>query len=185
MILLALIAPAMGFCTSGPAAASPGNRLVPYVGASLPLLALDRLDGGRGGTAAMRGHVVLVNFFVTWCEPCRPELASLDRLRSEAGPRGIEILAISVVEVEARLRRFFADNPVGLRILLGRDRAASRAFAIDALPSTVVLERAGRPRLAVRGDLDGQRPEVRAALDELQAESAEAHERTKTGGTPP
>lgn len=154
----------------GVVAASNDNRLQAFAGAAPPPLVLDRLAGDRGGTREKLGRVVLVHFFATWCEPCRPELASLDRLSAESAPRGLDILAISVAEVEARLSRFFSENPVGFPILMDRDRSATRAWAIDALPSTVVLDRAGTPRLFVRGDLDWQRQDVRAALDALLAE---------------
>lgn len=164
------VIPALALCLAGPLAASPDNRLAPLAGAMPPSITLDRLGGGRS-SAGSPGRIVLVHFFATWCEPCRPELASLDRLRRESGKRGLDIVAISVAEVEARLDRFFAENPVGFPILLDRDRAASRAWAIDALPSTIVLDRAGEPRLAVRGDLDWQRDDVRAVLDTLLAES--------------
>lgn len=157
----------------GRAVAEPTeNRLDAFQGPPPPALVLDRLGGGRLAAADFAGRVVLVHFFATWCEPCRPELASLDRLRAEAP--GIEVAAVSVAEVERRLDRFFAENPVRFPILLDRDRAASRAWAIDALPSTVVLDRAGAPRLAVRGDLDWQRPDVRAALDTLLTEPQNA-----------
>lgn len=170
MFLLAAIVSVLGPLARAPAAASPDNRLQPFDGTAPPAVVLDPLDGERIGSADLRGRVRLVHFFATWCEPCRPELASLDRLKAEVGSRGLEILAISVAEVEPRLRRFFADNPVGFPILLDRDRATSRAWGIDALPSTVVLDRTGRPRLAVRGDLDWQRPDVVAALEILMSE---------------
>lgn len=173
-----ILLPILAWAACAPATASGDNHLVAFAGAEPPALVLDRLDRERMGTGDAPGRVVLVHFFATWCEPCRPELASLDRLRMEAGPRGLDVLAISVAEVETRLRRFFAENPVGFPILLDRDRAATRAWAIDALPSTVVLDRAGRARLAVRGDLDWQRPDVRAALDELLAEGGPPTEPT-------
>ncbi|TDR84556.1 TlpA disulfide reductase family protein [Enterovirga rhinocerotis] len=177
IVALALIAAA----PMRASATDPENRLEAAADITPRTLALGALGGGRREAADHRGRVVLVHFFATWCEPCRPELASLDRLNREMGPRGVEILAVSVAEPEMRLRRFFAEQPVSFAILLDQDRAASRAWAIEALPSTVVLDRWGVPRLAVRGDLDWQRAEVRAALDDLLDET----EPRRTGGDRP
>lgn len=159
----------------------PENRLSPVAGMRVPALDLAVLHGGRIDAHTRRGRVVLVHFFATWCETCRPELDSLDRLAREDGARGLEVLAVSVAEVEGRLTRYFAGRPASFPILLDCDRAAARAWGIDALPSTVVLGRDGRPRLAVRGDLDWRRADIRAALDILLAEEDGPAGPMKTG----
>ena len=183
LIVLAATAQVLAMSAGAPAVASPAEGLRPFTSDPPPRLALDRLGGGRVATDALRGRVILVHFFATWCEPCRPELASLNRLHEETGARGLDILAVSVAEVEPRLVRFFAEAPVSFPVVLDRDRGAIRAWAIDALPSTIVLDRAGRPRLAVRGDLDWQRPDVRATLEELLAENGRSDD--KPGGNEP
>ena len=157
------------------------RSLSTIAGEAAPAIALEGLDGSRHELEP--GRVRLVHFFATWCEPCRPELASLDALRADRAGAGLDILAISVAEPEIRLRRYFTDNPTRLTILLDRDRAASRAWRIEALPSSIVVDREGRLRLAVRGDLDWARPDVRAALDAVLAET-NSPSMTPTGGTP-
>ena len=140
------------------------------------------MGGGNEGAEA-HGRVRLVHFFATWCEPCRPELASLDALRADRSGAGRDIRAFSVAEPEMRLRRYFAENPTQLTILLDQDRAASRAWEVEAVPTSIVVDRAGRTRLAVRGALDWSRPDVRAALDAVLAEDAPSST-TPTGRTP-
>lgn len=149
------------------ATASPLVRLPDQ---AAPEFELDSMSGGRLSLADTRGRIVLLHFFATWCEPCRPEMASLDRLAQRMRGESLSILAVSVAEAEARLTRFFVESPVGFPILLDRDRKASRAWGVEALPTTFVLGRDLRQRLFVRGDLDWQRPDVEAEIASLLAE---------------
>lgn len=136
---------------------------------ALDALALDTLDGGRIDLAAYRGRVVLVHFFATWCEPCREEMASLARLAIEAAGGDLVVLAVDVGEVDVRVRRFFAAEPVPFPVLLDRDRATARAWGVSGLPTTIVLDRALAPRLVVRRDLDWNAPAVVRSLRGLTA----------------
>lgn len=155
---------------AGGASASEGV-LQPYAEPAPPAVSLTGLAGERQSTDAARGEVLLLHFFATWCEPCRPELASLDRLVTEAGGRGLKVLAVSVAEPPVRVARFFKSEPVRFPVALDEDRAAARAWKIDALPSTIVIDRSGRPRLAARRDLDWRDPAVVRALELLLAEA--------------
>lgn len=168
---------------AAPLCAEDGRGLTAVAEDAVPSPTLDGLEGERRILGEADGRVRLVHFFATWCEPCRPELASLDALHADRSGAGLDILAISVAEPEMRLTRYFAENPTQLTILLDRDRAASRAWRIEALPSSIVVDRAGRARLAVRGDIDWGRPDVRAALDAVLAET-NSPSMTPTGGTP-
>jgi peroxiredoxin len=184
-VLLVLSLAAVAADASSKARADARNRLAATAPVTLPApVTLDRSGGGRMTLPGSSDHVVLVHFFATWCEPCRPELASLERLRAEGERAGLTIVVVSVAEPEGRLRRFFAEHPVGFPVLMDPDRRASRAWSIEALPSTVVLDRRGRPRLSVRGDLDWQRADVRAALDDVVAETGPAAEDKKRASEP-
>jgi thiol-disulfide isomerase/thioredoxin len=134
-----------------------------------PPLALDALSGGRRDLAGTEGGgaVVLVHFFATWCEPCREELAALDALAVGFAPGAISILAVDVGEVDVRVRRFFEGLPVRFPVLLDRDRAAAKAWGVRALPTTFVLDAAGRPRLIVAGDPGWDSAATRRTLSEV------------------
>jgi peroxiredoxin len=130
--------------------------------------ALPGLDGRRHTLAEARGQPVLVHFFATWCEPCKAELSSLDRLvQARAGE--IAVLAVSVGEPPRRLRRFFAETPVTFPVLVDEDRAVAKSWAVDGLPATVVLDTNLTPRLSVTGDLDWGRADVGRELDRVLA----------------
>jgi peroxiredoxin len=136
------------------------------------MFVLPSLDGPAQELAQLRGQVVLVHFFATWCEPCRAEMASLSELQLQLIKEPLAILRISVAEADGAVRRFFADDRLRFAILLDRDRSVAKAWNIEMLPSTVVLDRALKPRLIAEGDVDWTRPEAMAAVTALLRESA-------------
>ena len=99
------------------------------------------MAGERISLAAHGERVVLVHFFATWCEPCRAEMAALQRLAHRFAQRPFAILAVDVGEVDSRVRRFFESVPVTFPILLDRDKAVTKAWQVSTLPTTFVLGR--------------------------------------------
>ena len=108
----------------------------------------------------------MVHFFATWCEPCIEELGSLERLAARRHGKDLTILAVDVGEVDARVRSFFRKHPVSFPVLLDRDRAATKAWEIMALPTSFVLDPALSPILFVERDIDWDHRAVDFALDE-------------------
>jgi thiol-disulfide isomerase/thioredoxin len=144
-----------------------GPSLRPWSGGAPGNLALDRLTGGRVDLGEFRNHVVLLHFFATWCEPCRTEMSALEKLTERHATRPLAIVAVSVAEVKPRVERFFQANPVSFPVLLDLDRAAARAWGVDSLPTTIVLDPQLKPVLIGEGDLDWDRPDIDAALEAL------------------
>jgi peroxiredoxin len=135
------------------------------------LFVLPSLDGSKHELAQLRGRVVLVHFFATWCEPCRPEMASLSQMQLRLDNRPFAIVPISVAEADSAVRRFFADDSLPFAILLDRDRSVARAWNIHTLPTTVVLDRGLKPRFIAEGDVDWARADVRSILADLLTEA--------------
>lgn len=131
-----------------------------------PTLALDRLDGPGIALAELRGRPVIVHFFATWCAPCIEEMASLNALAAEMRD-GAAILAVNVGEVDARVRNFFRERPVAFPILLDRDRATMKAWTVEGLPTSFVLDRDLKPALKAEEPLDWTSSAVMAALAAL------------------
>jgi thiol-disulfide isomerase/thioredoxin len=145
-----------------------------------PPLALPSLAGDAVDLSAACGRVVLVHFFATWCEPCREEIASLERLAARAD--GPKIFAVSVGEVPARVKTFFDGRPPSFPVLLDGDRRAMKDFSVLGLPTTFVLDRGLRPARRVDGDLDWTAPETLAALSNLGSAAAPACEQQEPQG---
>jgi peroxiredoxin len=145
--------------------------LEPWSGGAKPDFALPSLDHGRIRLAHQQGNLILVHFFATWCAPCRPEMASLQGLAERYEPQALTILAVDVAEVEPRLRRFFETQPVSFPILLDADRSVTKAWGVESLPTTFVLDSRVVPRLFTKGEVDWSRSEVDRAIEALLAEA--------------
>lgn len=137
-----------------------------------PAFVLPSLDGAKLSLETLRGRAVIVHFFATWCEPCREELPSLQRLSTRLDGKPVTVIAISVAEVPLRVRRFLQSTPVAFPVLLDEDRAVARAWEISALPSTVILGADLKPRLAVGSDYDWDRVDAGALVETLARSTA-------------
>lgn len=144
-----------------PAAA---EELKPWAGGATPPLELTDLRGKKHSLADYRGKVVLVNFWATWCEPCREEMPSMERLRISLAERPFAVLAVNLAEPESRITKFLDTVPVGFPILLDRDTKTTRAWQAKVLPATYIVGPDGAIRYRHVGELDWSKPEVRKLI---------------------
>jgi thiol-disulfide isomerase/thioredoxin len=142
--------------------AQPAYEVRPWIGATPPLR-LEDLDGRLWALESFGGRVGLLNFWASWCEPCRAEMPSLERLARRREADGLTVLAINFKESAATIRRFLEGTPIGLPVLRDGDGAAARAWQVRIFPSTVLVDRAGRARGVVLGEMDWE-GEAAAAL---------------------
>ncbi|MEO8805149.1 MAG: TlpA disulfide reductase family protein [Burkholderiaceae bacterium] len=136
-------------------------------GKAAPLLALTDLDGKSWSLAALRGQPVMLNFWASWCEPCRSEMPSLELVATRHERAGLVVLAVNYQEAAPVIKRFLDVMPFSLPILLDRDGAATAAWTPRVFPTTVLIDRDGTPRHSVLGDLDWMGPEARELIDPL------------------
>ncbi len=129
------------------------------------------LDGKVVDVAADRGRVRVVDFWATWCEPCRASLPALDALARELGPRGLSVYAVSFDEDPAQIPPFLAEVPVTVPLLWDRggDKLAAR-FQIQRLPTTLIVDRRGVIRFVHEGWTEAQGRQERRELEQLLAE---------------
>jgi thiol-disulfide isomerase/thioredoxin len=153
-------------------------------GRAAPRLELRNLDGQAFSLAALKGRVVLLNFWASWCEPCRAEIPSLESFAQRYGDEGLSVIAINYQEGEAGIRRFLQGTPFALPILLDADGAAARNWTPLVFPSTVVIGRDGRPAFTVVGEADWTSDQARRSITPL-LRSATAQRRPRAGGSSP
>jgi thiol-disulfide isomerase/thioredoxin len=145
-------------------AAIAGGR--PGVGDGAPSLELDTIDGKVFRQSQLLGQVTVVDFFATWCRPCRAGRRDLTRILGELGPR-IRIVLVDVGEDPALVRRWLDEErppPIGTTVLLDRDGAAARRWGQDRFPTTFLLDESGVIRHINRGWGAGYRERLAAWL---------------------
>jgi cytochrome c biogenesis protein CcmG, thiol:disulfide interchange protein DsbE len=122
-----------------------------------PALALPTLDGdGRGSLADYRGEVVVLNFWASWCEPCREESPLLNRWHRRMTRRGGTVLGVDVLDVTEDAQDFIAEYRLSYPMLKDRDGETLESFGVVAYPETFVIDRRGRITAVRRGPVDEQ-----------------------------
>jgi len=144
----------------------------PYVdaGVQAPGFALPRLEGGAPlALESLRGRIVLVNFWATWCKPCEGEMPSMERLhRSLAGER-FALLAVSVDEAQPPVVEFRDRHGLSFPILLDAERRAANAYQTHRFPESFLIDARGRVVQRYIGPRDWDAPEYRSRIRELLA----------------
>ena len=154
--------------------AADAQGLKPWAGGATPSLALRDLEGRQHRLEDYRGKVVLVNFWATWCEPCREEMPAMQKLRAALAGRPFEVLAVNLAESEARIRRFTAETPIAFPVLLDRDGGVAKSWRARVLPVSFVIGPQGKIRYSVLGELDWSEESIRRAIVALMpADSAQ------------
>jgi peroxiredoxin len=127
----------------------------PAVRASAPAaagdFALPARDGGTVQLSELRGQVVMINFWATWCGPCRQEMPLLEQLYSKYEPLGFTLLGVNVEPDSAPAQEWLKRTPVTFPILFDRDNKVSSQFGVEAMPSSVLIDREGKVRHVHRG----------------------------------
>ena len=155
-------------------AAAAEAKLRAASGEAAPSLARPDLAGRTIDLRELRGRVVLVNFWATWCEPCREEMPSLERLRAKLAGRPFDVLAVNYGEGAPRITDFLRRQNVSLTVLLDPDKEAASAWRAGGLPMTFLVDAEGRVRYSAFGERDGSAGEALRAVEGLLAEAPDA-----------
>lgn len=105
--------------------------------------ALTALDGRTIHWKDLSGKVVLMNFWATWCGPCKDEMPSFERLRTQLDPNAFALVTVTTDLQREGIRQFLSGLDVHLPVLFDEDHDVSRAYRVRALPTTVLIDRAG------------------------------------------
>jgi len=153
-------------------AAFANTELKPWKGGDTPPLAAPTLDGRQVDLRDLKGRVVLVNFWATWCDPCREEMPSFQRLRDKLKGRAFEVITVNYGEGPAKIQPFLDRWRIDLPVLLDRDKEAAAAWHAGGLPMTFIVDAEGRVRYSAFGECDWSTGEPLRAVEALLAEAA-------------
>jgi len=140
------------------------QALTPWSGGTTPPLELADLEGAAHKLADYRGSTVLVNFWATWCVPCREEIPSIERLRRSLDGKAFTVLAVNVGESGRAARGFAEKMPVQFTWLLDPEGRTAKTWRARVLPASYVIGPDGATRYSALGALDWSSAEVRAAM---------------------
>jgi peroxiredoxin len=123
------------------------------VGASVPAVEAARLDRAAGAVAlgALRGSVVYVDFWASWCGPCRVSMPALDKLYRKHAARGFTVVGVNKDVEASEARRFLERVPVSFALVADDGDRVARAFDVKAMPSGYLIDRRGVVRHVHRG----------------------------------
>lgn len=125
-------------------------------------------DGNEHRLSDWRGKYVLVNFWATWCAPCRAEMPALDALQGEFGGDMFEVVTIAIRSQKPGMERFFEQTEVtNLPLFLDEAQNLSRDMGVLGLPITVLLDPEGQEIARVRGDAEWYSDSARAIVSAL------------------
>ncbi len=129
-------------------------------GARAPQIALPVVGGGTSNLAAERGKVVLVNFWATWCEPCKSEMPALQKLADELRDQPFVLYSVDLQEDAAQVEEFERQYGLTLYAVLDENADVMRAYGVRVLPSTFLIDRQGVLRQQHLGPLVAGGPET-------------------------
>jgi peroxiredoxin len=135
-----------------------------------PAFDLEGPDGESVRLADFRGRPVIVNFWATWCPPCREEMPSMQRAWEQVRDEGIALIAINVGEDAETIKRFTQSYPVGFPLPMDLDSQVVQSWPVKGLPTTFVVDPEGRLVYQAVGEREWDDP---ALLDQVRALKAE------------
>ncbi|MEI6779060.1 MAG: TlpA disulfide reductase family protein [Chloroflexales bacterium] len=133
-----------------PSVAAVTSEMAPEVGKLAPTFQLSTPDGTPVSLAGLRGHVVLVNFWATWCPPCRAEMPAIQAAYARYQGQGFTVVAVTANETPANVTSFFKERGLGFPALLDDGRVHT-AYRASGLPSSFFIDRQGVVRAIYRG----------------------------------
>ncbi len=138
----------------------------PGTAESVPELSGTSLDGKTISLADYKGKVVLVDFWATWCGPCKAEIPELVKLQEELGPKGLVVLGVSMDDEPESVPAFAKKMKINYPVLVGGGEIAPKGWIVPGLPTAYLIGRDGKAVLRLFGakSVAKLRVEVEAAL---------------------
>jgi peroxiredoxin len=137
-----------------------------HTGAPAPSFQLTSNTGKPVNLDSLKGQIVLVNFWASWCGPCRKEMPILEQLNRQFHNKGVTLIGVNVEPNSAAAADWLKATPVSFPILFDTDSKVSKLYQVEGMPNTVILDRKGNVRYIHRGYQPGAENEY---LDQIRA----------------
>jgi len=165
LLLLIAMGPSLSENTSGEPI-SPLNTDT-MINSTAPDFTLKDLNGKSISLSSFKGKVVLLNFFATWCPPCRAEMPAFNKLYREKKIRGLEIISVSTDRSLNDIKDFLQKNKVDFPILFDADRSVSKQYRVFSMPTTFLIDKSGKIVEKFYGEYDWTEPETKGKIEKL------------------
>lgn len=133
-------------------------------GTRAPAIQGTDLAGNALSSAALRGKVVVLDFWASWCDPCREAMPALERLHQRYRERGVVVLGVSVDRSASNAQRFLQRTPVSFRVMHDDGQSIARRYRPETMPSTYVIDRGGVLRHVQAGYHEGDEQAIERAV---------------------
>lgn len=154
--VMTLIALAIAFIVYSTVTQSKSKAVA--VGDEAPAFELQKMDGGTVKMSDYKGKGVILNFWGTWCEPCKREMPALSKNYEAYKGKNVEVLAIHLRKTPQQVEQFFSGlkEEVHLPVAFDKDNEVADAYGIDPLPTTVVIDKNGKVKAIHKGEMNDQ-----------------------------
>jgi cytochrome c biogenesis protein CcmG, thiol:disulfide interchange protein DsbE len=160
-LLLAFLLAGLTYAASA-RAATPGTPAPPF--------ALHTSSGETVSLAPLRGRVVYVDFWASWCGPCRRSFPWMNAMQARYGNEGLAIIGVNVDKRHADAERFLRDTPAAFTIVYDAEGATPRAYDVKGMPTSYLIDRHGDIAAVEEGSHDAHRDDVEARIRALLAQ---------------
>lgn len=140
-------------------------------GAKLPDCRLQQLSGAGQVALARPGRVVYVDFWASWCGPCKLSMPFMNQLHAEYAAQGLDVVAINLDEERGDAETFLQENPVGITIARNDDGQCPASFGVQAMPSSYLIDKHGQVRYVNLGFHDAETATLKQRIHSLLQEN--------------
>ena len=148
-------------------ATTASQAAMPAIGSAAPDFTLKSSTGRNLKLSEHRGEVVMINFWATWCGPCRQEMPLLNRIHEKYRKAGLTLLGVNIDDNSANALAMVKKLGVTFPVLFDAEKRISRLYDVDGMPSTLLIDRDGKVRYIHRGYRAGYEERYETQVREL------------------
>lgn len=130
---------------------------------------VEKMEGGTRARSASKGNIVLLNFWASWCPPCKEEMPSIENLSKAMKGKKFEVMAVNLGDTKATVRDFLKQYGYTFPVYLDQKSTLSRGYASKGIPTTYIVDKSGKFIAGVIGGIRYDHPDVISIMSDLAA----------------